>query len=121
MSAMQREHRRDSWRVAGVSLLVAASLLVVACGGGSSTSSSSSTTTSTPRSTSWSLPGADLQNSRAVGGPINASDVSTLGVAWTVPITATGAFGGYATTPVVAKGVLYTQDLASNVEAIDFT
>jgi outer membrane protein assembly factor BamB len=37
-----------------------------------------------------------------------------------VPITATGAFGGYATTPVVAKGVLYTQDLASNVEAIDF-
>src|SRR4051794_9359240 len=122
MSAMQREHRRDSWRVAGASLLVAASLLVVACGGsggGSSSGGTSSKTTSTLRSTSWSLPGADLQTSRAVGGPINASNVSTLGVAWTAPITATGAFGGYSATPVVAKGVLYTQDLASNVEAIN--
>jgi outer membrane protein assembly factor BamB len=46
--------------------------------------------------------------------------VSTLGVAWTVPITATDAFGVYATMPVVAGGVVYTQDLVSNVEAIDF-
>jgi outer membrane protein assembly factor BamB len=65
------------------------------------------------------LPGADLQNSRFVGGPINASNVSTLGVAWTAPITASGAFGGYSATPVVVKGVLYTQDLASDVEAIN--
>jgi glucose dehydrogenase len=36
-----------------------------------------------------------------------------------VPITATSAFGGYSTTPVVVKGVVYTQDLASNVQAID--
>jgi outer membrane protein assembly factor BamB len=102
-----------------VGLLLAAALLVGACGGGSSSSTSTSKTTSTPQSTSWSLPGADLQNSRAVGGPINASNVSTLGVAWTVPISATGAFGGYSATPVVVKGVLYTQDLASNVEAIN--
>jgi len=47
--------------------------------------------------------------------------VSTLGVAWTLPITAHGAFGAYATTPVVANGVLYTQDLDSNVQAINFT
>ncbi|MEA2466282.1 MAG: quinohemoprotein ethanol dehydrogenase [Thermoleophilaceae bacterium] len=114
------QRRLASRQLTGVGLLLAAALLVVACGGGGSSNSSSKNPTSTALGTSWSLPGADLQNSRAVGGPINASNVSTLGVAWTVPITATGAFGGYATTPVVANGVLYTQDLASNVEAIDF-
>src|SRR4051794_22073666 len=99
---------------AGAGLLIATSLFVVACGG-SNTSSSNTTGV-----TAWNLPNADLQNTRNVGGPINASNVSTLGVAWTVPITATGAFGGDAATPVVAKGGLYTQDLASNVAAIDF-
>lgn len=67
----------------------------------------------------WSLPGGDLQNSRDVGGPINASNVTQLGVAWTVPISASGTFGSYAATPVVSGGVLYTQDLASNVYAIN--
>ena len=99
-------------RLLGVCLLVATSLLVAACGGGDNN-------TSTAARTSWALPGADLQNSRNVGGPINASNVSRLGVAWTVPITAHGAFGAYATTPVAANGVLYTQDLESNVQAIN--
>jgi outer membrane protein assembly factor BamB len=122
MGETQRNRRRDSWRVAGVGLLVATGLLLAACGGGNNgnnSSSSSTTASSKTLSASWSLPGADLQNSRAVGGPINASNVSTLGVAWTVPITAKGAFGGYSATPVVVQGVVYTQDLASNVEAID--
>jgi outer membrane protein assembly factor BamB len=69
--------------------------------------------------TAWNLPNANLQNTRNVGGPINRSDVSTLGVAWTVPITASGAFGGYASTPVVDNGVMYSQDIDSNVQAID--
>ena len=49
---------------------------------------------------------------------------STLGVAWCVPIESTGAThaaglaDGYATTPVVVNGVVYTQDLESNVMAI---
>ncbi len=99
--------------VVGVGSLLAAAVLVGACGGDSNEAST------TALSTTWGLPGADLQNSRYVGGPINSSTVSTLGVAWTVPITASGAFGGYATTPVVADDVVYTQDLESNVEAID--
>jgi glucose dehydrogenase len=107
-----------SWRLAGVCLLVASSLLVAACGGNSNSGSERAGNTTGTR-TAWSLPGADLQNSRNVGGPINASNVSTLGVAWTVPITAHGAFGAYATTPVVANWVLYTQDLESNVQAIN--
>ena len=69
------------------------SLLVAACGGAVKTTAQPlPQTTSAPptsaRPTTWSLPGAHLQNTRDVGGPINASNVSTLGVAWTDPITA---------------------------------
>ena len=105
-----------SWRLVGLCLLVATSLLVGACGGDDD---DNNTGTQAAGKTAWALPGADLQNTRNVGGPINASNVSRLGVAWTVPITATGAFGAYATTPVVSDGVLYTQDLESNVQAIN--
>jgi outer membrane protein assembly factor BamB len=107
-------------RVTIFGLIAAISLIVAACG-----SSKSTTTTSTVKAAalpvSWELPGADAQNTRDVGGPINSANVGTLGVAWTVPIVATGTFGAYATTPVVANGVLYTQDLASNVYAINLT
>ena len=104
--------------LASAGLAVTASgLALAACGGGSHADNKA---LPEPAKTSWSLPGGDLQNTRHVGGPINASSVSQLGVAWTVPITATSAFGGFASTPVVAKGVMYTQDLASNVQAVDF-
>jgi outer membrane protein assembly factor BamB len=103
--------RLTTW-VAGVGLLIAASIFLAACGGGSSSHNST-------RVTDWNLPNANLQNTRNVGGPINRSNVSTLGVAWTVPITASGAFGGYASTPVVENGVMYSQDIDSNVQAID--
>src|SRR5271170_5993817 len=109
-------------RVMGVGLLAAMSLLVAACGSSSKSSSTSTTTVKTAvLPTSWELAGADAQNTRDVGGPINSSNVSTLGVAWTVPIIASGTFGAYATTPVVSNGVLYTQDLASNVYAINLS
>lgn len=106
-------------RVTVIGLIAAISLIVAACG-----SSSKSTTTTVKAAalpTSWELPGADAQNTRDVGGPINSTNVSTLGVAWTVPIVASGTFGAYATTPVVSNGVLYTQDLASNVYAINLS
>jgi alcohol dehydrogenase (cytochrome c) len=66
----------------------------------------------------WSLPGADLQNTRDVSGPINSSNVGKLKLSWQVPLTANGAFGVMSTTPVVSNGVVYEQDLASNVLAI---
>jgi hypothetical protein len=71
-------------------------------------------------SPTWRWPGADLGNDRDVGGPINASNVATLGVAWADPLPAQNPllYGGYATPPVVVNGVVYTQDLDSNVEAI---
>ena len=91
--------RHSRW-VLGVGLLIATSLFLAACGGGGSSNNST-------RVTAWNLPNANLQNTRNVGGQINRSNVSTLGVSWTVPITASGAFGGYASTPVVENGVMY--------------
>jgi outer membrane protein assembly factor BamB len=73
----------------------------------------------------WILPGANLQNTRDVGSTITSSDVAQLGVAWCVPIESTGdarAAGltdGYSTTPVVVNGVVYLQDMESNVMAIE--
>ena len=72
----------------------------------------------------WTLPGGNLANTRDVASAITSSNVSALGVAWCVPVELTGATraagltDGYATTPVVVKGVVYTQDLESNVMAI---
>jgi outer membrane protein assembly factor BamB/predicted lipoprotein with Yx(FWY)xxD motif len=111
--------------VAACIVLVMA-VVLAACGGKTSTATTRKTPptargTVSPSAlpTAWSLAGADLENTRDVGGPISASNVLRLGVAWTDPITATGDFGGYASTPVVSGGVMITQDLDSNVEAIN--
>jgi alcohol dehydrogenase (cytochrome c) len=72
----------------------------------------------------WTLPGGNLQNTRNVASPISSTNVAELGVAWCVPIESTGGArsagltDGYATTPVVVNGVVYVQDLESNVMAI---
>jgi alcohol dehydrogenase (cytochrome c) len=68
----------------------------------------------------WSLPGGDLANTRDVASGISSSTLKRLGVAWTVPlhIPISRTDGAYATTPVVAHGVVYVQDLESNVLAI---
>jgi glucose dehydrogenase len=72
----------------------------------------------------WALPGGNLANTRDVASSITCSDVSTLGVAWSVPLQSTGVRGsaglgdGYATTAIVVNGVVYLQDLESNVMAI---
>jgi alcohol dehydrogenase (cytochrome c) len=73
----------------------------------------------------WTLPGGNLANTRDVASAITSSNVSTLGVAWCVPDESTGATAAaslpdaYATTPVVVNGVVYLQDLESNVRAIE--
>jgi outer membrane protein assembly factor BamB len=115
---------RHSLRVGLCVLGVLAVVGVLAGCGSSSSSSSSSTaaTTSTPASSApaaWTMPNGDLSQTRDVGGPINSSTVTQLGVAWKVPILASGAFGVYFTSPVVVNGVVYTQDGESNVYAIN--
>ena len=67
----------------------------------------------------WPTPNGDLGNRRVATSEIDAGNVDELGVAWTVPIKGGGTFGNYASTPIIADGVVYTQDLTSNVKAID--
>jgi outer membrane protein assembly factor BamB len=67
----------------------------------------------------WPAPNQNLANTRVASSKIDSSNVDQLGIAWTVPIKGGGTFGNYASTPIVADGVVYTQDLTSNVKAID--
>jgi glucose dehydrogenase len=125
--------------VAGAAFVVAAGL-IAACSGSSSSSSSSPSTLACPSkhgtavtgtapaatgrpAAGWTLPGADLANTRDVASAITSANVSELGVAWTVPLTisTTRTDGAYATTPVIVNGVVYVQDLESNVMAISLT
>jgi len=124
----------------GVGLLLAAGLAVGGCGassspaplacsakapatGGAGAASGSARAAGAAHPTAapgWTLPGGTLANTRDVASAINTSDVSKLGVAWTVPlrIPITHTDGAYAATPVVVNGVVYVQDLESNVMAI---
>ena len=73
-----------------------------------------------PARAGWTQPGADMANTRDVASAITSSNVSKLGVAWTVPLTIPTARtdGAYASTPVIVNGVVYVQDLESDVMAI---
>jgi glucose dehydrogenase/cytochrome c5 len=126
--------------------LLALVVLISGCGGGGGSTGSESTEASTSEapaestepaeseegstgtasaagglelSETWSAPNANAWSTREVGGPIEASNVKELGTAWRVPIQGVGLFGDWATTPVVNEGVVYAQDMASNVYAIE--
>src|SRR5580700_2290923 len=124
--------------MAGAALVVAAALIA----GGCSSSSTSSAKTSAlacpskrgaavagtaPAATGrpaagWTQPDADLASTRYVTSAITSANVSKLGVAWTMPLTmnttTSHTDGAYAATPVIVNGVVYVQDLDSNVYAI---
>jgi outer membrane protein assembly factor BamB len=118
--------------VAGLSLLLATGLAVSGCGSSSNAASACSAKPAKAVAASgplppatgkpaagWTMPGANLQNTRDVASAITGSDVARLGVAWTVPLkTSAHTDGAYATTPVVVNGVVYVQDLLSDVMAI---
>jgi outer membrane protein assembly factor BamB len=87
--------------------------------GGSSDESGSSSGGGEPELTGTGYPGVDIANTRSVSGSsIKRDNASSLAVAWKLPLTAQSSFGAYASTPVIAKGVIYSQDLESNVQAI---
>src|SRR5277367_1011135 len=122
--------------MAGAALVVAAALIAGGCSSSSSSKSSTSTlacpskrgaavTGTAPAATGrpaagWTQPGADLASTRYVTSAITSANVSKLGVAWTVPLTmnTTHTDGAYAATPVIVNGVVYIQDLDSDVFAI---
>lgn len=94
--------------------IVAAAVVLAGCG------SSSSGSADEVSFTGSGIPNGDLANTRhQSGSPIDSSTVSDLQMAWKLPLHAASAFGSYASVPIVSKGVMYSQDLASNVQAID--
>ena len=119
--------------VAGVALVVTAGLLA-GCSGSSSSGPGTlacpskrapAVTGTAPAATGrpaagWTQPDADLASTRYVTSGITSANVSRLGVAWTMPLTMSTAHtdGAYASTPVIVNGVVYVQDLDSNVYAI---
>lgn len=69
----------------------------------------------------WPLANRDYANTRAaLDAEISSENVDSLEVAWAFDIPGVGAWGGAATTPLIASGVVYFQDLESNVFALDF-
>ena len=110
------ERGRRRLLIAGVTLLAVVSAITPA---GVDAASPSSASAGVVKVGEWPLPGADLQNTRNVPGPIKSSNVATLKRAWSVPIRAAGTFGTYATTPIVVAGTVYTQDINSNVYSIN--
>ena len=119
--------------VTAAALLVAAGL-IASCSSSSSSSSralacpskrGTPVTGTAPPATGlpaagWTQPDADLASNRYVASAITSANVSKLGVAWTVPLTmnTTHTDGAYAATPVIVNGVVYVQDLDSDVFAI---
>jgi alcohol dehydrogenase (cytochrome c) len=65
------------------------------------------------------LSNVDPQSTRATKGPIDRNSVEELEIAWAVPEESSSTYGSYASTPVVSGGVVYSQDLKSNVAAIE--
>ncbi|HET7449706.1 MAG TPA: PQQ-binding-like beta-propeller repeat protein [Gaiellaceae bacterium] len=69
------------------------------------------------RDTSWELPNADLEGTRAVATHI---DATKLRVQWRFPLRVPATYSGvFASTPVADDRTVYVQDLQSNVYALD--
>jgi outer membrane protein assembly factor BamB len=97
-------------------LALAIGALAVGCGSSSSSSSSSS---GDHNLTGDGQPNIDLAGNREAKSEINSGNVSRLKEAWSIPVEGQGVYGSYASTPVIVNGVVYSQDLESNVSAID--
>jgi len=102
---------------AAIGLLVIA--LVAAILGGCGGSSSSGGESKEASLTGSGYPGVDAANTRNPKSTIDSSKVGELAVSWTAKIPGTSNFGSYASTPVIDEGVIYSQDLASNVQALN--
>ena len=117
--------------VISVLVVTAAGSLVTACGGsrptdGCQVTRGTAATSVAPHagSASWPYANADLANTRdAPGSLISSANVTRLHPAWTFKLTgkaATGVrpYGSLTANPVVQDGLVYVQDLDSDVYAL---
>jgi outer membrane protein assembly factor BamB len=129
---------RKSTRVGALLLfMLLLTVVVAACGGGSSSSSTTEETkppaeeepTTEPaeeeeaggETEAWSLPNANVQNTRSIKSDINAENVSTLEPAWQVNLNGAGVFGIFAANPTVSPDgkTVYLQNLNNDVFAVN--
>ncbi len=103
--------RRAARAVFGLLIIAAVAALLGGCGGSSDDGEDVSFT-------GTGYPGVDAANTRNPKSTIDSSNVGGLSEAWIADIPGLGAFGRYAASPVVANGVIYSQDLGSNVQAL---
>jgi glucose dehydrogenase len=68
----------------------------------------------------WPAPNGDLYNTRVAHATIASTNVSKLGIAWTIPLSSAGANGADVANPVIAAGIAYLQDGASDVMAVRY-
>jgi alcohol dehydrogenase (cytochrome c) len=106
--------KMKGWSLLALALVIGA-LAVTGCGSSSSSSSSSGDVSFTGDG----QPNIDLAGNREAKSQINSGNVSQLKEAWSIPVEGQGIYGSYASTPIVVNGVIYSQDLESNVSAID--
>ena len=69
--------------------------------------------------TDWPAPQQSLAAHRAATSTISQATVANLAEAWRVPLTESGGYGTVTAIPLIAGEVIYLQDMASNVLAID--
>jgi len=70
--------------------------------------------------TNWPIENYDLRATRDVKGTdISADTVGDMGDAWAFEVKASAAFGALTAAPAVVDGVVYLQDAAANVYALD--
>jgi alcohol dehydrogenase (cytochrome c) len=106
------------WRLVLLASAVAMAAFAVGCGGGDSSSDSGGGGNANLTGDAYS--NVDLAGTRSIPkSEINSGNVSSLEEAWSTTIKGVGVYGSYASTPVIANGVIYSQDLESNVQAID--
>ncbi len=109
-SALLARVPRIAWFATAVVVLLVIAGIAVASLSSSSTASSL---------TGSGYPNGNTSNTRYTGGPINSATVAKLETAWTLPLSAKSQYGSYSSSPIVSGGVVFSQDLASNVQAIN--
>jgi outer membrane protein assembly factor BamB len=101
-----------SFVVAALCLLVPPGFFLTSCG-------SSEHGKRAATSTGGGYPNGNPSNTRDASGSIDRASVGGLEVAWRLPLTSKSQYGSYSSTPIISDGTMYSQDLVSNVQAID--
>ena len=104
---------KNSWLALAAVVVVVVVVVVILAGGSSSGSAESSLLTGSGYANT------NTSNTRYVGGPIDSSNVTKLESVWSLPITTKSEYGSYSSAPVISNGVVFSQDLDSNVQAIN--